>query len=176
MALMVPWHPSSKPTGIVIDGITYYPPLIDSDGHLQVDTLSSALPSGAATSAKQDTMITALQLIDDLRAALDSVGTDELDVNIEDFPALGAATNGATSVGSSTTEILAANVSRRYAVIVNDSDEEMYLGLGASAVMNEGLRLNRHGGAWWCFGANLYTGAINGICSSGSKVATRVEA
>jgi len=51
---------------------------IDAAGHLQVDILTSALPTGAATSANQTTMITALQLIDDLRNALDSVGTDEL--------------------------------------------------------------------------------------------------
>jgi|GEM_PF-4731403 len=36
------------------------------------------LPPGAATAANQVTMITALQLIDDLRNALDSVATDEL--------------------------------------------------------------------------------------------------
>jgi len=72
---------------------------------LQIDTVTSALPAGAATeatlatlgteatlaafaaaaatAANQATMITALQLIDDLRNALDSVGTDELDVNVE---------------------------------------------------------------------------------------------
>ena len=38
-------------------GGTSYVPLIDSDGHLQVDTLSSALPSGAATAANQATII-----------------------------------------------------------------------------------------------------------------------
>jgi len=38
-------------------GGTSYVPLIDSDGHLQVDTLSSALPSGAATAANQVTII-----------------------------------------------------------------------------------------------------------------------
>jgi hypothetical protein len=38
-------------------GGTSYVPLIDSDGHLQVDTLSSALPSGAATAANQTTII-----------------------------------------------------------------------------------------------------------------------
>ena len=43
---------------------TSYVPLVDSDGHLQVDTMSSALPSGAATAANQSTMITALQLLD----------------------------------------------------------------------------------------------------------------
>jgi hypothetical protein len=38
-------------------GGTSYVPLVDSDGHLQVDTLSSALPSGAATAANQVTII-----------------------------------------------------------------------------------------------------------------------
>ena len=36
---------------------TSYVPLIDSDGHLQVDALSTALPSGAATAANQSTII-----------------------------------------------------------------------------------------------------------------------
>ena len=36
---------------------TSYVPLVDSDGHLQVDALSSALPSGAATAANQSTII-----------------------------------------------------------------------------------------------------------------------
>jgi len=51
----------------------------DAAGHLQVDVVASGLPAGGATSANQTTMITALQLIDDLRAALNSVATDELD-------------------------------------------------------------------------------------------------
>lgn len=55
----------------------------DDAGHLQVDIVESGLPTGAATSANQATMITALQLIDDLRAALNSVATDELDVVID---------------------------------------------------------------------------------------------
>jgi len=38
-------------------GGTSYVPLVDSDGHLQVDTLSSALPSGASTAANQSTII-----------------------------------------------------------------------------------------------------------------------
>ena len=47
-------------------GGTSYVPLVDSDGHLQVDVLSSGLPSGGATAANQSTMITALQLIDNV--------------------------------------------------------------------------------------------------------------
>jgi len=38
-------------------GGTSYVPLVDADGHLQVDTLSSGLPSGAATAANQSTII-----------------------------------------------------------------------------------------------------------------------
>ena len=39
-------------------------PLVDSAGHVQVDIVASALPSGGATAANQTTMITALQLLD----------------------------------------------------------------------------------------------------------------
>ena len=39
-------------------------PLVDSAGHVQVDIVSSALPSGGATAANQTTMITAVQLLD----------------------------------------------------------------------------------------------------------------
>lgn len=60
------------------DGADWRPIKIDADGHVQVDVLASALPAGGATSAKQDTMITALQLIDDLRDALATVAADEL--------------------------------------------------------------------------------------------------
>jgi len=55
----------------------------DAAGHLQVDVVESGLPTGAATSANQTTMITALQLIDDLRAALTTVATDSLDVRLD---------------------------------------------------------------------------------------------
>lgn len=110
------------------DSVTkkWYALLVDDDGHLQLDIVALALPSGAATSlkqlpaghdvtvdnislavtgaffqetqpasvaslplpsgaaieSKQTTMVTALQKIDDLIAALADVGTDELRVNV----------------------------------------------------------------------------------------------
>ena len=82
MPLFVPFFAETASATITIDGVTYRVPLIDADGHLQVDVLTSALPSGAATSARQDTMITALQLIDDLRTALASVATDQLRTDV----------------------------------------------------------------------------------------------
>ena len=60
------------------DGSKWYAILVDSDGHVKIDVVTSALPTDAATATNQTTMITALQLIDDLRAALGSVATDKL--------------------------------------------------------------------------------------------------
>ena len=82
MPIILPFHPETASATIVIDGVTYRVPLIDSDGHLQVDVVSAALATDAATATNQATMITALQLIDDLRAALDAVRTDRLNVNV----------------------------------------------------------------------------------------------
>ena len=76
------------------------------------------------------------------------------------------------SVGSSTTEILDALGDRLAVIIVNDSDEAIYLGLGSSAVMNRGIRLNANGGS---FSTEMFQGGINGICASGSKNVTVTE-
>jgi len=62
------------------DGTDFRNIHVDAAGDLQVDVATSALPTGAATAAHQVTQTTALQLIDDLRTALNSVGTDELRV------------------------------------------------------------------------------------------------
>ena len=76
------------------------------------------------------------------------------------------------SVGSSTTEIVDALGDRMAIIIVNDSDEVIYLMLGASAIMNRGIRLNANGGS---FSTEMYQGVINGICASGSKNVTVTE-
>lgn len=75
------------------------------------------------------------------------------------------------TVGNTTTVVLAADASdkREYVAIVNDSDEPVYIALGATAVMNEGIRLNAGGGALELSGENQWQGAINGICASGGK-------
>jgi len=66
-------------------GTAWVKALGDAAGNLQVDIASSALPAGGATAAHQVTEITALQLIDDLRNALGSVNTDDLQVDVKDI-------------------------------------------------------------------------------------------
>lgn len=57
---------------------------------------------------------------------------------------------GQTPVGitvtAANTEILAANASRKVAVIVNDSDAVVYLAIGVAAQASKGIRLNANGG------------------------------
>lgn len=81
-------------------------------------------------------------------------------------------THAAPSIGATTTVALAANANRLYTLFENDSDETIYLKLGAAAVLNQGIRLNAHGGSYEMSKklGNLYLGAVNGICASGSKV------
>ena len=80
-----------------------------------------------------------------------------------------SSTDTYATVGTASTEVLAANDFRMDAALVNDSDEVMYLARGNDAVMNQGIRLNANGGSYNIDSTNLFKGAINAICASGGK-------
>ena len=97
--------------------------------------------------------------------------TNRVDIGI-DTGAYTTPTHTQPSITAATTEALAANANRLYALLVNDSVETLYIKLGAAAVLNQGIRLNANGGSYEMskkFG-NLYTGAINAIGTSGAAV------
>jgi len=81
----------------------------------------------------------------------------------------------AVAVQTASTVVLAANPSRRSAVFVNDSNKEIYLSLGAVAVLHEGIRLNADGGGYEINDTNLFLGAVNAIAEGGDKVLTVTE-
>lgn len=60
------------------DGTDWIKALIDAAGHLQIDVVDSGGADLKDLLDKLTDMLTALQKIDDLQSALDSVGTDEL--------------------------------------------------------------------------------------------------
>ena len=71
------------------------------DTEVQVDIVSSALPSGAATSAKQDTAQTALDAIKTAVELLDNtVGGTELQVDIVSAPTLTVNAHAVTNAGT----------------------------------------------------------------------------
>ncbi|NLX57698.1 MAG: hypothetical protein GXY74_01260 [Phycisphaerae bacterium] len=61
---------------------------------------------------------------------------------------------------------LAANANRICAVLVNDSDTDLYIKLGANPAVGTGIKLNAYGGSFAITAANLYTGVITAICAS----------
>lgn len=75
------------------------------------------------------------------------------------------------AVGADSTPLIATNARRRYLLLVNDSDEAIYITAGDTALLNRGIRLNSLGGRHEMSAAlgNLYTGALAGICTSGNK-------
>ena len=81
-------------------------------------------------------------------------------------------THAAVTVGATTTVAIASDATDIYRLFINDSNEVVYLKLGAAAVLNEGIRLNASGGVYEMSRklGNLYTGAVNCICTSGSKI------
>ena len=116
-----------------------------------------------------------------LDLSLTALRDDLKGVSGKDFSTLEAAivagqeyttpTHTAPSIGTTSTIALASNAGRLYALLINDSDETIYLKLGVAAVVNEGIRLNANGGSYEMSKklGNLYTGAINAICASGGK-------
>lgn len=72
--------------------------------------------------------------------------------------------NAYASVTDSSTLILAAETTRLSGVIVNDSDEVIYLAVEDAAIAGRGIRLNPNGGSYTEQHSNE---AIYGICASG---------
>lgn len=80
------------------------------------------------------------------------------------------------AVGTSSTLVLAANPHRKYAAFVNDSNQPIYLSLGAAAVMNQGIRLGSDGRRPYQINdSNLFHGAIYAIAQGGAKNLTVTE-
>ena len=131
-------------------------------GSVTVVARSVAFPSG-------DTAVTAL-------AANSGVDIGDVDVTSVAYTALTYAAPTSASVGTSTTVVLAANASRKWASVVNDSANVVYLAVGNSAVLNTGIRLNANGGSVTFGGDNLTTQAINGISGTAASVVTVQEA
>lgn len=72
------------------------------------------------------------------------------------------------TVGSTSTKVLDDNLVKQKLILTNDSDEVIYVNVGAAAVANQGIRLNASGGQI-IFEAGEARGEIYAICASGSK-------
>ena len=87
---------------------------------------------------------------------------------------LNSIVNTSVAVGTASTQVLAGNSKRKYALLVNDSNEAMYLGIGQAAVTNKGIPL-AIGAAYEISGVNLITTPVYAMCASGAKNLCVVE-
>jgi hypothetical protein len=60
-------------------------------------------------------------------------------------------------------EILPENPNRKYALLVNDGDADIYLGFAQPAVVNQGVRLNANGGSFEITLTNPFYGRIYAV-------------
>ncbi len=78
-------------------------------------------------------------------------------------------TPGSTSVSNSNTEILAANTARRWCVLTNIGNKDVWVAMGQTALVNKGMLLGRSGGSVVMGNDFMCVDAVNGITSSGSS-------
>lgn len=83
--------------------------------------------------------------------------------------------NSSVLVGDTSTPVIGANPNRKFLILVNDSDESIYVSLGSPAVMNEGILVGSFGGALNIDASMLYRGEVTAICESGNKRLTICE-
>lgn len=88
----------------------------------------------------------------------------------------GTATNTSSTISNTSKEILARDVDRRYASIVNDGANAVYLALvddlNASSTAAEGIRLNANGGSIEFDNQMPYAGSVQAITASGTSTVT----
>ena len=111
---------------------TSYVPLVDSDGHLQLDVLSSALPSGAATAANQATIIGHVDGLETLLTGIDA-DTNAIRTDAAAMEALLITIDSDTSAIKTAVELLDNSVDGNYLNVNNNIAGTDIVG-GAGAV------------------------------------------
>ena len=79
------------------------------------------------------------------------------------------------SVTNSSTEIIDANAARKWCIITNIGNQDVFLAAGQTALVDKGALLGKRGGAIVLDASNMSTEAINGIVSSGTATVMILE-
>ncbi len=75
-----------------------------------------------------------------------------------------------TTVTTSTTEIVAANTSRAFILMINTSVNDVFMGVDVAATLDTGILLPKNGGTFSMDSTAMSTGAINGITRTGTSL------
>ncbi len=154
--------------GVNVAGVQVDPrqvrPLTSAD---QVTVASSALPTGASTSANQTTGNTSLASID---AKLTSP------IQVITTTAKGSLTDHSGTFSTTSASLIAANANRRYLMIQNISNAKVYINFGSAATQTAGsILLAANGGSFTMEGEFLSTDQIFVIASASNSAVTAKE-
>jgi hypothetical protein len=154
-----------------------------------VSVASLPLPTGAATSAKQDTVIGHLDGVEGLLTTIDAdtgalagtvsgsevqvdvvgalpAGTNNIgDVDVLSLPKVATETQSNVPSSATSVTLLASNASRKCASIYNDSTQVLYVKFGATASATS-YKVAMAAGSYYEFPEPCYTGVVDGIWSS----------
>lgn len=67
------------------------------------------------------------------------------------------------NIGTSSTLALNANESRKFAILINNSDEDIYIDFGEAASVDSGVRISAGGFSYEIDRQNLWAGSIYAI-------------
>jgi hypothetical protein len=96
------------------------------------------------------------------------VASDQSPVPVSTKTALTASVPTFATVGVASAEAIAANASRKGLILVNTSNNDISLGIGAAAVLNRGITL-QPGGSWTMNEHSFTTAAVNAIASAAAS-------
>lgn len=139
---------------------------IDADGKLEIaGTFSADPPVGAATEAKQDTIIGHIDGLETLLTSLVAL-----------FSPAVATTATLSNVSSSASNgtLLAENTDRIGVLVQNDSTATLYLKYGATATSSS-YTVKMEPGSYWEMPQPIYQGIVDGIWSAANGAARITE-
>jgi hypothetical protein len=88
---------------------------------------------------------------------------------------IASTSTNAMLVPTYSTTVLASNYARKYAIVVNVSDTDMWIRLGTGVTVNSGIPVAKNFGSYEIVDENLYVGAITAVCSTINKTIVVVE-
>lgn len=98
-----------------------------------------------------------------------------VDVYLPQIGTSSAAHTLVTPTANVSTQLLAANTSRRWAYFINNSGAPFFLKFGTTAVANQGIEIVQNGGFFRMDATLLYLGAINAIVASNNRTIEIIE-
>lgn len=79
-------------------------------------------------------------------------------------------TPNSVSVSNSSTQIIAANASRKWCFLTNIGNKDVFVAVGQTALVNKGFLLGKNGGGVLMDASAISLEALNGITSAGASV------